>query len=177
MSTGPLPRQADIRKLASLDAVLEGSVKVAKLDRVVQALATDSGSVNYRLQFGVSDEGINCITGRLDSVVELTCQRCLEPMEYAVASEFVLGAVSSDEKARHLPKRLEPLLVEDDLVDTQAVIEEELLLCLPIVCYHPAEQCAQQVGYQTPAVAATEAVEEPRKNPFDALAALKKPEP
>jgi uncharacterized protein len=67
------------------------------------------------------------------------------------------------------------LLLEDDMVDAAAVLEEELLLCLPIVSYHPQDECSQQVGYQSAAVAVEEA-QQPRENPFDALAVLKKPE-
>jgi uncharacterized protein len=174
MSTGPLPRQADIRKFASLGAVLEGSVKVSKLDRVAQVLANDSGSVDYCLRFGFADEGFACIEGELQASVSVLCQRCLEPMECKLASEFLLAVVADDERARQLPKRFEPLVL-DELVDTVAVLEEELLLCLPIVSYHPQDQCSQKVGYQSADVAA-EVVEEPRKNPFDALAVLKKPE-
>ena len=174
MSTGPLPRQADIRKFASLGAVLEGSVKVAKLDRVAQALANDSGSVDYCLRFGFADEGFPCIEGEVKGSVSVLCQRCLKPMDIKLASEFLLAVVADDERARQLPKRFEPLVV-DEVVDTVAVLEEELLLCLPIVSYHPQQQCSQKVGYQTPDVV-SEVVDEPRQNPFDALAALKKPE-
>lgn len=175
MSTGPLPRQADIRKFASLGAVLEGSVKVSKLDRVAQVLANDGGSVDYCLRFGFADEGFACIKGDLQATVSVLCQRCLEPMECKLASGFALAVVANDERARQLPKRFEPLVLEDEWVDTVAVLEEELLLCLPIVSYHPQEQCSQTVGYQTADVVA-EVVEEPKKNPFDALAVLKKPE-
>jgi uncharacterized protein len=175
MSTGPLPRHADIRKFVSSGAVLEGSVTLASLDRVGKVLAEDSGEAFYRLEFGVSEEGISIIEGSLRATARLQCQRCLESMDYSFSSTFVLGVVLDDEQARLLPKRMEPLLLEEEWVDTQAVIEDELLLCLPFVAYHPPEVCSRKVGYHTSAVHA-EVAEEQRKNPFEALAALKKPD-
>ncbi len=175
MSTGPLPRQTDIRKLVSLGAVLEGSVKVSTLDRVTQVLADDSGMVDYSLRFGVTDDGYVSVEGHIKATVVVSCQRCLGPMDCVLASEFLLGVVPSDEKARQLPKRLEPLVLADEMVDTAAILEEELLLCLPIVSYHPQDQCARTASYQTEDVGA-ELAKEPGSNPFDVLAVLKKPE-
>jgi uncharacterized protein len=174
MSTRPLPRQADIRKLASSGTVLEGSIALARLERVAQALADESGAVIYRLEFSVSEEGIFIIDGALDAVVRVQCQRCLETMELPLSSRFLLGAVWDDERARNLPKRMEPLLVDDEEVDTLEVIEDELLLCLPFVAYHAPDECPREVGYRCGEVQG-DAAQEPKKNPFDALAALKKP--
>ncbi len=175
MSTSPLPRKADIRKLASSGTVLEGLVEIATLERAAVALADDSGVVTYRLEFGMSEEGILSVDGCLEAVVQVQCQRCLEAMDLPLSSRFLLGAVWDDEQARTLPKRMEPLLVLEDTVDTVAIIEDELLLCLPFVAYHPPEACSRKVGYRTGDMDSVVA-EEPRKNPFDALAALKKPD-
>ncbi len=175
MSTGPLPRQADIRKFASSGAVLEGSVALASLDRVANVLAEDSGEALYRLEFGISEEGLPIIEGSVRATARLQCQRCLEPMDYPLSSTFLLGVVLDDDQARVLPKRMEPLLLVEDWVDTQAVIEDELLLSLPFVAYHPPDVCSQKVGYHTSEVH-DEVAKEQKKNPFEALAALKKPD-
>lgn len=178
MSTGPLARQADIRKLASLGALLEGAVKVAELARLRQAVAAENGGVvEYCLRFGVTEEGILSIEGKLNATVVLLCQRCLEPMEYPLASEFLLGVAFGDDRARQLPRRLEPLVLEedDDSVDLVALVEDEALLCLPIVSYHPQDQCKRKAGYSSVEGDAEPTVET-RSNPFDVLAQLKKPE-
>lgn len=176
MSTGPLPRQADARKLAASGAVYEGSVKVAELGRLAQALAADGGSVDFRLQFAVTEEGTLKLDGHIDTRVTVLCQRCLEPMEIPLVSDFSLGVVHSDEKAKHLPSHLEPLVVEEDCVDTQVVLEDEVLLCLPIVSYHAEADCKRKAGYQSADEAVVAPVEPERNNPFDVLAQLKKPE-
>jgi uncharacterized protein len=174
MSTSPLPRHADIRKLASSGTVLEGSIELASLGRVALVLAEDTGIATYRLEFGVAEEGILTVEGVLEAVVRVQCQRCLETMDLPLSSRFLLGAVGDDERARTLPKRMEPLLVVEDEVDTLAIIEDELLLCLPFVAYHAPDACDREVGYSS-REAYPELAEEPKKNPFDALAALKKP--
>ncbi len=174
MSTSQLPRQADIRKLASSGTVLEGSIELAGLGRVALALAEDTGVATYRLAFGVSEEDIFTIEGALEAVVRVQCQRCLEVMDLPLSSRFLLGAVWDDERASALPKRMEPLLVAEGAVDTLAIIEDELLLCLPFVAYHAPDACSRKVGYRTREVH-SEVAEQPKHNPFDALAALKNP--
>lgn len=176
MSTGPLPRQADIRKLTSSGAVLEGKIKVSKLDRLRQALADDSGELTYSLAFGRDEEGTIVIEGNISAQVMLPCQRCLDAMEFSLASEFRLGVAYSDEKAKHLPDSLEPLVVEGETADLQVVVEDEALLCVPIVSYHPEADCKVKAGYESVGEEIAEPVEEEKENPFKVLEALKKSE-
>ena len=75
---------------------------------------------------GCSDsKDFPCIEGTLGTTVVLQCQRCLEPMEYPIASEFLLGVAFGDDQARQMPRRLEPLILEGDAVDLEAVVDLE----------------------------------------------------
>ena len=95
-------------------------------------------------------------------------------MDYRVESCFSLGWLVSETQAESLPERYEPLLSEDGLVETSLIIEDELLLSLPIVSYHDEDQCAVSGTF----VSEDENVDtgscEEKPNPFDALLALKK---
>lgn len=177
MSTGPLPRHADIRKFTLSGTILEGEIKVSELERLSHALADDSGVLAFSLSFGRSEEGFKQVTGNIKAAVHVKCERCLEKMATELSSTFTLGVAHSDEKARQLPERLEPLVVEGETVDTQMIVEDEALLLVPIVSYHPEETCKVKAGYVSADESFIEtAPEEERENPFKVLEALKKSE-
>lgn len=146
---------------------------VSALSRVRDVVAVGSGEVAYSLDFLNDEEFRPVVRGSLQGLVALLCQRCLQIMDYPLQSSFALGVVVSDDLAGNLPASLEPLVVPEDLVDIEQIIEDEILLCLPLVAFHAEEACAVAPGF----VSADESVktaETSRPNPFEGLAALKK---
>ena len=103
----------------------------------------------------------------------LECQRCLEAMVWPVNSDVSLTFVESIDEAERLPEGLDPQWVEKGRVKFRDLIEDELLLTLPLVAMHPAEIC----GSQANAViedGSEDAYGPGRENPFAALAELKR---
>jgi uncharacterized protein len=62
-----------------------------------------------------------------------------------------LGIVWNDEKAAALSKPWEPWILEEGQADIYQMIEDELILGLPIVAYHPTECIAHEM-YNTESV-------------------------
>jgi uncharacterized protein len=70
----------------------------------------------------------------------MVCQRCLKPVDIAVESDRVLYLANSEAEA----ERLEAALADDDIdvmvagksLDLAGVIEDEVLLSLPLVPMH-----------------------------------------
>src|SRR5690606_4073601 len=100
--------------------------------------------------------------------VDMECQRCLQPVTQSLSGELCLAVVWDEERAAVVPKTLDPLVVSDDSVDLYGLLEDEILLALPIVAYHQEGQCQRSGHYSTGEV------EESRENPFSILAQLKK---
>jgi uncharacterized protein len=106
------------------------------------------------------------------ATVPLTCQRCLNPvatdLEFARDFRFVADedtAIQEDEDAE------EDVLVLEPNFDVLSLIEDELLMGLPLVPMHQA--C---VGEQVPTSEEEEAILKATKpNPFAVLASLKTP--
>ena len=72
----------------------------------------------------------------------MECQRCLGDVRFEISAEFRLGLVFNDDQAKALPKRLEPVeLDEEGRLDLWDVIEDELLLNLPDFPMHPQDEC------------------------------------
>ena len=99
------------------------------------------------------------------------CQRCLEPMVHGVTAEALFGIVSSAEDAEQLPERYEPLIVAERSLFVADLVEDELLLSLPLVPKHAEKDCP---AAQRLAQANEEAGEaEDKVNPFAVLSRLK----
>jgi uncharacterized protein len=175
MSNPPLPSQLDIRKLAVKGVEICAATPVSRLDRFVDLLANDGGSLKVDLHFYIDEERFRRVDGQITGNVDVFCQRCLEPMPLSIDTHFKLGIVWSEEDAERLPKHLEPLIVGEELVDLADIISEELILSLPFVSYHETAECQplvvssinEQAAVQTGPEAIS--VQASRDNPFTIL--------
>jgi len=107
-----------------------------------------------------------------DTVVTLECQRCLQPMPTPVHIERRLFFVEGEDAAAALDAESEEdVLALSPSLDLHALVEDELLLSLPIVPRH--DVCAAPLVFG--GAADQEAAEDDaREHPFAALAALKR---
>jgi len=101
----------------------------------------------------------------------LVCQRCLDPVRTPVAVDQWFRFVPDEETAeRQDDDASEDLLVESAEFDLFALVEDELVLAMPLIASHercpaPPRLSAQDAGF--------EATAEQRPQPFAALARLR----
>ncbi|HYQ37407.1 MAG TPA: YceD family protein [Pseudomonas sp.] len=172
MLKGPIPPHIDPRKLADRAATLEGDWPLARFSRVCDLLVSDAGSVHARFEFGRDEQGLIVMRGELEVEVQMVCQRCLEPATLPVHSEFVYAVLREGASQDSLPKSYDALEVGEEPLDLIALVEDELLLALPIVPAHEPDACQHPAGF---AAAPEPSVNEvSRSNPFDVLAQLKR---
>ncbi|HET8692987.1 MAG TPA: YceD family protein [Steroidobacteraceae bacterium] len=138
MSTPP-DRPIDVLGLARSGSSLERQFEVARFERLRDRLAAPEGHVNARADFAT--------TGRwpvaklvVKGELVLGCQRCLGPMRRGVASEADL--VFAEEGAKELPEGYEPVEGDPRRLELATLVEDELLLSLPIIPQHgEGERC------------------------------------
>ena len=108
------------------------------------------------------------------TAVRLECQRCLDPVDTPLAFERRFLFVADEAAAARLAADQEDdVLVISRSFDLLELVEDELLLALPLVPRH--ETCPRPPAMNFEAdEAEDEPVEAERPNPFAALAALKK---
>lgn len=165
-----LPGSVDALKLCQQSVKVSGFLPLANLQRLSRQLYVAEGDVQAELVFSIDEQSRKTISGHLEAALPLVCQRCLERLDVTVTSEFALALVWNDDQAAQLPRTLDPVLMEGEELDLLEIVEEELLLALPLVALHepgvcqPPELLNQSVD--------DEAVEE-RINPFQVLASLK----
>ena len=150
---------------------LQGILSVKNMERLCSSLNSDSGEVNVSMEFGVDEQEIPFIRGELSTQVVLQCQRCMEPFSYDIADHFLLGIVRSEEDASRLPDRYNPVIANNDkALIIQDVIEDELLVSLPIVPMHHPKDC----NVTLPLSADPKNMEESEKeNPFKVIELLR----
>jgi uncharacterized protein len=170
-----LPVHVDLLRMAETGRLLEGRYAISEMDRLHDSLLDNSGEVTVSLEFGIDAEGIRYMKGRLQTELTLECQRCLQAMQAPIDAEFALGLVRSNDAAELLPSHYEPLLVESDSLFLRDIIEDELLLALPLVAMHEAKQCidVNALADSADEREVDDSGESKKDNPFAALAALK----
>ncbi len=162
------PERIDPTRWAEQGKEIVGHCPLADLERLVTSLSAAEGGVDFRLCFGTDTEGRHLVTGRITTHLSLLCQRCLSPFGFPVDREVSLCVVEDLDSVDRLPAAYDPLMVEDGFVSVREVVEDELLLSLPVVATHALEQCPAR------AVLAQYAAEEPQEgvgkpNPFSIL--------
>ena len=129
-------------------------------------MSSRNGDVRYRVQGGVDERGQATLELAIDAQVELVCQRCLQPFKLPLAIHNRLRLLDAEpgwsveeaERAGHG----EDEIVADSALDLRALVEDELLLALPLSPRH--ESCEFAGGSN----------ETRRESPFGVLAQLRK---
>ncbi len=171
MSDNQLPIHIDPVRLAQRSQRLGGQYALGEMQRLATALVHTEGNVRVALAFGIDEAGTRYLEGEVETEVTLVCQRCLQPMRYPIHARMVLGVVGSADEGENLSEEYEPLVCESESLFLRDVIEDELILALPIVARHAEVECpaTARVG----AGQESTADEPQRANPFAVLAALK----
>ena len=174
------PRRLDVERFARDNAELAGDWPLRELHRLVEsahpaAMPGPSDMAAWQLRGearGARGGQAQCwlhLSGQ--ARLSLVCQRCLQPVEEAVASERSFLFVHGEEQAATLDADTEDdVLAMTRTLDVQALLEDELLLSLPLVPRH--EVCPEPLVAPSDLDDVDEAADSPQ--PFAALAALKR---
>jgi len=163
-----MPRFVDPYKMAKKQQALQGTIAVASMLRVTKLLASDDGELAYSLLFDVDEDGCCYISGKLQGKLLMRCQRCLQNFWQEIDCAFKVSPVANDEEAKELASDYEPVIIEDAKLDPADLIEDELILVMPLVAMH---QISEQ-GCREAAKILDDKVQE-STNPFRILQELK----
>lgn len=146
MNDSLVPETLDIRKAFTSEAVIEGVWPVRNMTRLQDYLSDDSGQASVHLTFSRDVNWRRIIQGEVSVTVQVTCERCLESFPLSLSESVRLAVVESEGLAERLPEEIEPWLTDADTLSVPDIIEDQLILGLPIVARHedtgcmPAEQ-------------------------------------
>lgn len=154
--------------MVQMQRSFHGRLPLGSLPRLRGSLAIADGEVAFELDFGKDEIGVAHVRVRADAALPLTCQRTLEVFALPVHVDTRLGLIAHEEDEASLPEGYEPLLIADGSLHLADVIEDELILALPVIPVKPGtEQMAYAWGD------AEQHDEAERSHPFAVLSNLK----
>lgn len=175
------PLHLDIRAFADRSAVLEGELELTRLLRLsASAHAGAPPGADEKLSWRASGEMRSArgaaaqpwLALNAEAIVRLTCQRCLQAVEVPLQVDAEFRFVADEVLAAELDVDAEEdLLVESRAFNLQLLIEDEMLLALPLVPRHSPDCPQPLLAPADPQAAAIEL--DPGDQPFAALAGLK----
>jgi uncharacterized protein len=136
----PAPAVIDGLAFARDSGRYRGEFAVAGMGRLHDLLHEPAGCIACELDGGLDERGRPQLTLRVSGTLRLVCQRCLEPMEYALAlsSRLLLfsGRPPADDGDPQAPDGIEA----GPAMEILRLVEDEILLGLPLSPRH-AEPC------------------------------------
>lgn len=132
----------DPLRFARAGESLAGMLDVAELARLADRLSEAEGDVRYRLTGQVRD-GKPSLSLRVEADLKLSCQRCLESFVYPLRTDATL-LLAKNEAQLALWEEADPLcdgVVAEPHMDIAALVEDEILLALPVAPRHPDGDC------------------------------------
>jgi len=126
----------ELESLADRGVTLGGELAIGKMTRLNSLLHSDVGSVRATLRFRQRGDG--WLAAELDyrAGVELVCQRCLEPFRHELADTVNVVVADSASGPAAVPEGLEPVELEDGRLRPAELVEDELIVALPLVPRH-----------------------------------------
>lgn len=170
MNSQQIPQRLDPFKYIGAGLELAGSIALKSLPRLEGLLVNQEGDVKVLLRFFRDEQKIAVISGEIETQVALICQRCTDIDKVSITSEFRFAILRKEQDIQNLSQRYEPMVFEESELDIYELIEEELILSLPLVHYHDAGVCSE-LFQKTFGHIDVETEEKP--NPFSILEKLK----
>lgn len=175
------PQQIDIVALARAGEALGGADVLSNYERIMELAPGHAADLTHApLTWSATGEWRTPLGGAgqawlhlvVSTSVPLTCQRCLTPVNEPVEVDRWFRFVKDEATAeREDEDSEEDLLVISKRFDLRALIEDEVLLELPMVPMHG--ECPVHVKTEVADDAFHASATEPKANPFAALTSLK----
>ena len=149
----------------------EGLIELSALKRLSSLILADEESaspsvIQVRFEFNLNTLKKAVIKGHIATTLAVECQRCLDPMSHKVDQDFELLIDASDEEVQQF--QLDTAYSDEGFLDVFEVIEDELILSLPLILMHEDSSCNTFWVPET-----VDEVDSGKPNPFAVLSTLK----
>jgi len=154
-------------RLCAKPMVWEGTFAPGDLDRLADSLAGPEGQLRYRITAALDPQRRKVVSCIIEGFVFLTCQASLEAFRHEISIKDRLVLVDSEAELPAIGEEsdTEDYLVADEPLDIRDLVEDAVLLALPMVPRKPGLEEAPEAG-----AGAARAGD----SPFAALAGLKR---
>ncbi|WP_111858256.1 YceD family protein [Acinetobacter sp. CFCC 10889] len=183
MSAKTFPAQIEPFKWAEQGFTWSGTLPLSRCVRIAREAvgSIDDQLVNIDCTLSMDAyHRIVWLDGHAETKVLMECQRCLEPVEIELVSDFHIALIDDESLIERLDEDADYIVLGESeatkqgdyasntpaTADLLSLIEDELITLMPMSPKHDACEHKHQPVDQ-------DIVEEKRDNPFDVLAGLK----
>jgi len=133
-------RLIDVDRLADAGETYVLDLELSSLPRLAPLLASEQGSAHAQLRFA-RERGQPVAEVVVQARVPLRCQRCLGPVWQTVDESSKVWLVTDPARIDDLEMGIEPILAAEGRIALRDLVEEELLLAVPLVPRHAGDEC------------------------------------
>jgi uncharacterized protein len=153
-------------RLSAKPQVFEGTFTPGELERLEDALANEEGELRYRITARLDPNRRKVVSCIIEGFVFLTCQNTLETFRHGISvrERLVLVDREADLPGIEEESDEEDYLVADEPLDIRDLVEDAVLLALPMIPRKPGLEAAK----------GGTAEDAPKASPFAALESLRK---
>lgn len=152
------------KKLANKNGELRYTWLVKDFKRLNGLLFSKLGDIKVHLVGQYDDRNRCLVVAHIRANIQLECQSSFEAIDYKIDSRINYCTVTKEQQIDDLDDEYEALLVEEGIVDIREVIEDELILALPLAISKSNEELELKMSFgEMP-----KDIEE-KKNPFTVL--------
>lgn len=126
----PIPATVSADRAVALGERFEGDLPVESLERLAEFAP---GRVAVSLAASRDAGGRGWLKGHLGGELRLTCQVCDKPFDWVLSLDVRLALARDEEDEERLLATAEPVLVQNDRLALHEVVEDEVLLGLPMM--------------------------------------------
>ena len=162
---GNLQRRYQVQKEVTRGGGFQGNIRVRDLPRLSEFLYSDDAIVEIEFEFVRGNFESPLLKVRFKTSLSIECQRCLKAMEKPMSMEFNMLVDATDELVGE--SSLDTIYSEDDYIDIFEVVEDEIILGLPLVNMHEDQACNEYWPVEQ------QQSEQVTENPFSVLEKLK----
>ncbi len=137
MTAGSLPKSLDPERAAEQRLELEGEFGPDLLPRLHECVAGEMGPVTGRLVFGRDAYGRALMEGSAQASFPLLCQRCAQVFRHQAQAHWRMVFARSAAEEQALAEHDADVCYHNGPIDVAALVEDELLLALPMAPKHP----------------------------------------
>jgi uncharacterized protein len=176
------PQLIDYLRYTEARRIVEGDILLSECPRLLDLVSKDSDpnqAFNFKFEFGIDEFANRFVKGKVTGQLKLACQRCMDVLDYPIDIELALAFIKKKEQEQEIVGLYDSFYVESkDPIDFYALIEDEIILSLPLIAKHEDENCLLNLDNTTDKKSSE--LEEAylheqanKKNPFAVLQQLK----
>jgi uncharacterized protein len=128
----PIPRKVTASSAVVQRKAYSGELPVSGLERLRLAVTDDASVLKVELH-AERVRGREMLEGTIDGRLSLRCQRCEKPTDWPLHVDVELRLVYSEEEEESVLHEADPYLVQNDSLPLQDIVEDEVLLALPML--------------------------------------------